>query len=37
MSDSIIACMYYENSAELNLNIESRVRYNLTLSLAEKC
>lgn len=37
MSNSITAYIYYENSTELNLNIESRVRCNIILSLAEKC
>lgn len=36
MSNAITACMYDENGPEFRLNIESRVRCGIILSLAEK-
>lgn len=36
MSNTITACMYDENGPEFRLNIESRVRCGIILSLAEK-
>lgn len=37
MSNTITTYMCNENSPEFSLNIESRVRCNIILSLAEKC
>lgn len=37
MSNTITAYMYYENTPEFSLNIESRARCNIILSLAGKC
>lgn len=36
MSNTVTAYRYYENSPEFSLNIESKVRYSIILSLAAK-